>query len=50
MEKFVFLLVLQKVPSLRFVITEKAPTTAFTFKTLLRHYAKPMLDTDSKVI
>ena len=24
----------------RFVITEKAPTTAFTFKTLLRHYAK----------
>ena len=37
----------------RFVITEKAPTrafswlkvatTAFTFKTLLRHYAKQML-------
>ena len=24
----------------RFVITEKAATTAFTFKTLLRHYAK----------
>ena len=24
----------------RFVITEKAPTRAFTFKTLLRHYAK----------
>ena len=38
----------------RFVITEKAPTrafswlkvasTAFTFKTLLRHYAKQTLD------
>ena len=29
----------------RFVITEKAPTrtTAFTFKTLLRHYAKRAL-------
>ena len=23
-----------------FTITEKAPTSAFTFKTLLRHYAK----------
>ena len=43
-------LVLEKVPSERFVITEKAPTrafswlkaatTAFTFKTLLRHYAE----------
>ena len=27
----------------RFVITEKAPTTAFTFKTQLRHYAKRAL-------
>ena len=27
----------------RFVITEKAPTRAFTFKTLLRHYAKRVL-------
>ena len=46
-------LVLQKVPSEGFVITEKAPTrafpwlkaatTAFTFKTLLRHYAKRAL-------
>ena len=27
----------------RFVIMEKAPTTAFTFKTLLRHYAKQAL-------
>ena len=47
----------------RFVITEKAPTrafswlkvatTAFTFKTLLRHYAKQVLtpwDADAKVI
>ena len=41
----------------RFVITEKAPTrafswlkaatTAFTFKTLLRHYAKKVLTTRS---
>ena len=31
----------------RFVITEKAPTTAFTFKTLLRHYAKRALTTRS---
>ena len=27
----------------RFTIREKAPTTAFTFKTLLRHYAKRVL-------
>ena len=26
-----------------FTITEKAPTSAFTFKTLLRHYAKQSL-------
>ena len=26
-----------------FTITEKAPTSAFTFKTLLRHYAKQAL-------
>ena len=48
-----FVLVLQKRSIRRFVITEKAPTrafswlkaatTAFTFKTLLRHYAKQML-------
>ena len=47
------LLVLQKSSIRRFVITEKAPTrafswlkaatTAFTFKTLLRHYAKQAL-------
>ena len=28
----------------RFVITEKAPATAFTFKTLLRDYAKRVLN------
>ena len=48
-----YLLVLQKRSIRRFVITEKAPTrafswlkaatNAFTFKTLLRHYAKRML-------
>ena len=47
-------LVLQTKAIRRFVITEKAPTrafswlkaaaTAFTFKTLLRHYAKWALD------
>ena len=26
-----------------FTITEKAPTSAFTYKTLLRHYAKQAL-------
>ena len=48
-----YLLVLQTKAIQRFVITEKAPTrafswlkvatTAFTFKTLLRHYAKRAL-------
>ena len=36
----------------RFVITEKAPTkanTAFTFKTLLRHYAKCEMGVDPTV-
>ena len=55
--------VLQMKAIRRFVITEKAPTrafswlkaaiTAFTFKTLLRHYAKRALgqwDTDAKVM
>ena len=38
-------LVLQTKAIRRFEITEKAPTatTAFTFKTLLRHYAKQAL-------
>ena len=50
---FVAALVLQKRSIQRFVILEKAPTrafswlkaatTAFTFKTLLRHYAKQAL-------
>ena len=31
------------VPQSVFTITEKAPTSAFTFKTLLRHYAKRAL-------
>ena len=31
-----------KVPE-DFTITEKAPTSTFTFKTLLRHYAKRVL-------
>ena len=53
-----FLLVLQTKAIRRFVITEKAPirafswlkgaTTAFIFKTLLRHYAKRAFDRDYK--
>ena len=44
-ETLLLLLVLcsaQSVSQSVFTITEKAPTSAFTFKTLLRHYAKRM--------